>query len=178
MRQGCPLSAFLFIVFIEFLLQAIDFRKAIENSGLFCPKQLSYASEITCLAKIRCIDNSIGNFCKQPQIMIKINKSEVLSMPNLSPYKTVRKTKILGVLFKTSQKIENIELRLRSQIRKHRGLISLSKSLRANLLTLSAYVLPNFFHLTRHTTINLDTVSNWQDLLNAELRKSSRLDIM
>ena len=31
-------------------------------------------------------------------------------MPDLSPYKTVRETQILGVLFYTSQKIENIYL--------------------------------------------------------------------
>ena len=80
-------------------------------------------------------------------------------------------------MFYTSQKIENIELLLSSQIQKHRGLISLSKSLRAKSLTLSVYVLPKFFHLARHTTVNLDTVSKCQKLLNTELKKTSRLDI-
>ena len=80
-------------------------------------------------------------------------------------------------MFYTSQKIENIELLLSSQFQKHRGLISLSKSLRAKSLTLSVYVLPKFFHLARHTTVNLDTVSKCQELLNTELKKSSRLDI-
>ena len=110
-------------------------------------------------------------------MMIKISKNEVLSIPDLSPYKTVKETKILGVLFYTSQKVENIELLLSSQIQKHRGLISLSKSLRAKSLTLSVYVLPKFFHLARHTTVNLETVSKCQELLNTELKKSSRLDI-
>ena len=110
-------------------------------------------------------------------MMINISKSEVLSIPDLSPYKTVKETKILGVLFYTSQKVENIELLLSSQIQKHRGLISLSKSLRAKSLTLSVYVLPKFFHLARHTPVNLDTVSKCQQLLNTELKKSSRLDI-
>ena len=31
--------------------------------------------------------------------------------------------------------------------------------------------------MARHTTINLDTVSKCQDLINAELKKSSRIDI-
>ena len=110
-------------------------------------------------------------------MMIKISKSEVLSIPDLSPYKTVKETKILGVLFYTSQKVENIEVMLSSQIQKHCGLISLSKSLRAKSLTLSVYVLPKFFHLARHTTVNLDTVNKCQELLKAELKKSSRLDI-
>ena len=35
----------------------------------------------------------------------------------------------------------------------------------------------SFFHLARHTTVNLDTVSKCQELLNTELKKSSRLDI-
>ena len=49
--------------------------------------------------------------------------------------------------------------------------------MRAKLLTLSFYVPPKFFHLARHTTVNLDTVSKCQQLLNTELKKSSRLDI-
>ena len=172
MRQGCPLSAFLFIVFIEPLLQAIESTEAIEGFGILCPKLVSYADDITCLIKIRCIDRLfrlIDTFCKQTQMMINISKSEVLSIPDLSPYKTVKETKILGVLFYTSRKVENIELLLSSQIQKHRGLISLSKSLRAKSLTLSVYVLPKFFHLARHTTVNLDTVSKCQELLNTEL---------
>ena len=80
-------------------------------------------------------------------------------------------------MFYTSQKVENIEQSLSFQIQKHRGLISLSISLRAKSLTLSVYVLPKFFHLARHTTVNLDTVSKCQELLNTELQKSSRLDI-
>ena len=72
-------------------------------------------------------------------MMINIRKSEVLSIPNLSPYKTVKAIKILGVLFYTSQKFENVELLLSSQPQKHRGLISLSKSLRAKSLTLSSF---------------------------------------
>ena len=179
-RQGCPLSGFLFIVFIEPLLQEIESTKAIEDFEKLCPKLVSYADNITCLIKIRCIDRLfrlIDTFCKQTQMMINISKSEVLSIPDLSPFKTVKETKTLGVLFYTSRKVENIELLLRSQIQKHRGLISLSKSLRAKSLTLSVYVLPKFFHLARHTTVNLDTVSKCQELLNTELKKSSRLDI-
>ena len=179
-RQGCPLSAFLFIVFIELLLQAIESTEAIEGFGLLCPKLVSYPDEITCLIKIRCIDRLfrlIDTFCRQTQMMINISKSEVLSIPDLSPYETIKETKILVVLFYTSQKDENIELLLSSQIQKHRGIISLSKSLRAKSLTLSGYFLPKFFHLARHTAVNLDTVSKCQELLNTELKKSSRLDI-
>ena len=49
--------------------------------------------------------------------------------------------------------------------------------MRAKSLTLSVYVLPKFFQLARHTTVNLDTVNKCQELLKAELKKSSRLDI-
>ena len=80
-------------------------------------------------------------------------------------------------MFYTSQKVENNELLLSSQPQKHRGLISLSKSLRAKSLTLSVYVLSKFFHLARHTTVNVDTVSKCQELLNAEMKQLSRLDI-
>ena len=107
MRQGCPLSAFLFIVFIEPLLQAIESTEAIEGFEILCPKLVSYADDIICLIKIRSIDRLfrlIDTFCKQTQMMINISKSEVLSIPDLSPYKKVKETKILGVLFYTSQK--------------------------------------------------------------------------
>ena len=43
-------------------------------------------------------------------MMINISKSDLISIPDLSPYKTVKETKILGVLFYTSQKVENNEL--------------------------------------------------------------------
>ena len=36
----------------------------------------------------------------------------------------------------------------------------------------------SFFQFSRHTTVNLDNVSKCQELLNAELKKPSRLDIM
>ena len=55
-RQGCPLSAFSFIVFIEPLLQAIDSTDAIEGFVLLCPKLVSNADDLTCPVKIRCID--------------------------------------------------------------------------------------------------------------------------
>ena len=52
-------------------------------------------------------------------MMINISKSEVFSIPDLLPYKTVKETKILNVLFYTSQKVENIEVMLSSEIQKH-----------------------------------------------------------
>ena len=175
--QGCPLSAFLFIVFIEPLVQATEPGEEIEGFALFClppPKLVSYADDITCHIKIRCNDRFfrlIDRFCKQTHMMINISKSEVLSITDFSPFKTVKETNILGVLLYTSQRDKNIELLLSSQIQKHRGLISLIKSLKAKSLTLSVYFLPKFFHLARHTTANLDTVSKCQELLKAELKK-------
>ena len=108
-RQDCPLSAFLFIVFVETLLQAIESTEAIEGFGLLCPKPVSYADDITCLIKVRCIDRLlrlIDTFCRQTKMMINLSISEVVSIPNLSPYKIVKETKILGVLFYTSQKLK------------------------------------------------------------------------
>ena len=43
--------------------------------------------------------------------------------------------------------------------------------MRVKSLTLSVYVFPNIFHLARPTTVNLDTVSNCQEIINAELKK-------
>ena len=100
--------------------------------------------------------------------MVNISKSEKLSITDLSTYKTVKETKILGFLFYTSQKVENIELLLSSQIQKHRG---------AKSSTLSVCVLPKIFHCARHTTVKMDTVNKCQELLNTELKKLSRLDI-
>ena len=134
-REGCPLSAFLFEIFIEPLVQATEFREEIEDFALFCPKLVSYADDITCLIKIRCnyrFFRLIDRFCKQTQMMINISKSEVLSITDLSPYKTVKETKILGVLLYTSQRVENIELWLSSQNQKHRGLISQKTTLIKN----------------------------------------------
>ena len=50
-RQGCPLSAFLFIVFIEPLLQEIEYAVAVEGFGLFCPEIVSHADKIFVLSK-------------------------------------------------------------------------------------------------------------------------------
>ena len=97
------------IVFIEPFLQATESTEAIEGFGLLCPKLVSSADDLTCLIKIRCIHRlfcSIDTFCKQTQIMINISKSEVLSIPDLSPYKTVKETKIFGVLLYTCQKLK------------------------------------------------------------------------
>ena len=114
-RQSCPLSAFLFIVFIEPLLQAIESTEAIEAFGYLYPKLVSYADDITCLIKTRLIDRFfrlIDTFCKQTQMMNNISKNEVLSIPDLLLYKLIRETKILGFLFYTSQKVEKFKLML------------------------------------------------------------------
>ena len=51
--------------------------------------------------------------------------------------------------------------------------MSLSKFLRVKSLTLSVYVFPKFFHMARHTTVNLDTVSKCEELLNAQLKNQA-----
>ena len=105
-RQGCPFSAFLSMIFIQTVLQAIESTEAVEGFRLLRPKLVSYADDITCLIKIRCVDRLfrlIDTFCKQTQMMI--NKSEALSTPDVSPYETVKETKKLGVLFYPSQKV-------------------------------------------------------------------------
>ena len=97
LRQGCSFSAVLSIVLIEPLRQATESTEAIEGFGLLCPKLVSYADNITCHIKMRCIDRLfrlIENFCEQTQMMNNISKSEGFSIPDLPLYKTVKKTKI------------------------------------------------------------------------------------
>ena len=129
-----------------------DLCKILKNlhydQAKLCSKLISYADDITYLMKIRCFDSLLcltENFCRQTQMMIDRSTSEVLSLPNLSPYKTVNETKILGSSFYTSAKVESIELMLSYQVQKHRRLISLTKSLRAKSLTLSVNFRPSFF---------------------------------
>ena len=88
-------------------------------------------------------------------------------------YKTVKDTKNTWCLVLNLPKILNY---LRSQPQKHRESFSLSKSLRAKYLTLSVYHIPKWFHMSLLTTVKLETFSNCQDLFNAELKLSNRLD--
>ena len=52
--------------------------------------------------------------------------------------------------------------------------VTFTLSLRIKLLLLSVYVLPKFPRMAHHTTGNLDTVSNCQDSLTAELEKNKQ----
>ena len=51
-RQGCPLSAFFPLIFIYF----VESKEENEGFRLISPELVSYADDINCLIKIRCID--------------------------------------------------------------------------------------------------------------------------
>ena len=98
-RQGCPLSALLFILCIEPLLQKIKLSKHVK--GFMSYKTVAYADDISCLVKRKSVEalfDIVSDFCDKTQLSINVNKSEILTSKKIPFYKSVTETKILGVM--------------------------------------------------------------------------------
>ena len=177
-RQGCPLSAMLFILAIEPLLCSVDNSTHIK--GFVNAKTLAYADDITCLvhkSSIEALFDTVKEFCDQTQLEINVKKSEILSTTNIPFYKTVQSTKILGIVFHADKSQPNLLGLLKTQIAIYSRFISRAKTLKAKKNIIETFILPKFLYYARHTDTTMKSLGIMQNLVNNLLKTGQKMEI-
>ena len=177
-RQGCPLSALLFILAVEPLLCCIDNSPHIK--GFTSSKTVAYADDITCSIRISSIEglfDTVKDFCDCTQLEINVKKSEILSTRDIAFYKTVRVTKILGIKFFTDKSSTNLLDLIKTQIAIYMRFISRSKTLKAKRQIIETFILPKFLYYSRHTDTTVNILTNVQKLINNLLKTGDKMEI-
>ena len=177
-RQGCPLSALLFILAIEPLLCSVD--KSTHIKGFVNAKTVAYADDITCLihkSSIEALFDTVKDFCDQNQLEINVKKREILSTNNISFYKTVRSTKIFGIVFHADESQPNLLGLLKTQIAIYSRFISRAKTLKAKKNIIETFILPKFLYYARHTDTTMKSLRTMQNLVNSFLKAGQKMEI-
>ena len=177
-RQGCPLSALLFILAIEPLLCSVDNSTHIK--GFVNAKTVAYADDITCLVHISSIEALFGtvkDFRDQTQLEINVKKSEILSTNNIPFYKTVRSTKILGIVFHADKSQPNLLGLLKTQIANYSRFISRAKTLKAKKNIIETFILQKFLYYDRHTDTTMKSLGIMLNLVNSRLKAGQKMEI-
>ena len=174
-RQGCPLSALLFILAIEPLLWSVENSAHIR--GFVHAKTVAYADETTYLvhkSSIEVLFDAVKDFCDRTQLEINVKKSEILSTNKIPFYKTVRSAKILDIVYHADKSQPNIFGLLKTQIAIYSRFISLAKTLKAKKNIIETFILPKLLYYARHTDSTLKGLGIMQNLINSFLKAGQK----
>ena len=177
-KQGCPLSAILFILSIEPLLQIIQNTVVLESK---CSSRVeAYADDVTCIIK----NESVGplfrilyNYKEATQLTVNEFKTEVLSKDENVWSKTVSSTKILGTHFSLQRTTKSLLSLTKSTLSNHKSKINSCISLNGKSLAINTFVLPKLMHVARHQKTGLSILTKCQSELLHVIFPSSKYDI-
>ena len=117
------------------------------------------------------------DFCDQTQLEINLKKSEILSTNNIPFYKTVRSTKILGIVFHADKSQPKVLGLLKTQIAIYSRFISRAKTLKAKKNIIEKFIFPKFFYYARHTDTTMKSLGIMQNLVNSLLKAGQKMEI-
>ena len=147
-RQGCPLSALLFILAIEPLQQAI--QKSTHVLSYASWKVISYADDITCFVRNSSLENFSTSLKTSTQLSLNKTKMETLSKQPTYLFTNTRAPRILGVTFTLDGANPDLVTLTKNQLTRYSGLLNKCRSLHAKAKTMNSFILPKFLHIARH----------------------------
>ena len=177
-KQGCPLSALLFILGVEPLLKEIEECEQVKSFSE--RKTIAYADDITCCIKVKSLEtlfDVLKDFCDQTSLEINIEKSVVLSLRKLDGYNSVNATKILGIPFNLNNPKTDLLALMRELISKNRCTIARCRTMRAKALAIDTFVLPKFLYVARHENATLTVLKKCQSEVNSLLKIGQKMEI-
>ncbi len=164
-RQGCPLSALLFILAIEPLLLDIKNDPFINTN--FVTKVSAYADDITCYVKSRSLEalfDRVKCFCDATQLSVNVDKTEILSRKSIQYYETQKKIKILGIEHKLNDQTNNDLFQQKiSEVQKSVATISRRIiSMRAKAIIFEIFIYSKLIYVLRHTKVVIQRLETLQ----------------
>ena len=173
-RQGCPLSAILFILVIEPLLDKIQRSRKIKSTNH--QKSIAFADDITVSIKTKSINKLIkflDDFEMIAGLAINYDKSEMLTKNHNiffrnpeKTLKTVNRVKVLGVFITTKYGIDcNTKNKIETILSQATKFTSKNMSFRARAINLETFILSKITYQLRHFTKN----KTYMKKLNAKM---------
>ena len=153
-RQGCPLSALLFIIAIEPLLLKIKTDQYIETN--FVTKISAYADDITCFVKgssLEALFDTVDIFGEATQLKINVGKTEILCPKKLGHYKVQKEIKILGITHQSNGEVLNTQQKF-TEVQK--AISTISKrviSNRAKAINFDIFIFSKLIYILRHSKL-------------------------
>ena len=154
-RQGCPMSALVFNLAIEPLLQRIQRSKLIKSSQK--TKSIAFADDISICMNLHSIRNLMTSL-KISGLTINVNKGKVLTQGKTYKQEKwklekVSKAKILGLNINTGGKIDaKTKSDLINTAEKSSLYVGPTISLYARAKNMKTFILPEFIYSLRHYT--------------------------
>ena len=156
-RQGCPMSALIFNLAIEPLLQYIQKTNRIKSSEQ--DKSIAFADDISICMFLYSIKNLLKilkDFADMSDLTINIAKSKIITA-GLIPsdlnqgLEKVKRTKILGIFINVGGKLDSeTKTELMNTAYKTNKFVGPSVSLHARAKNIQTFILPKLIYLLRH----------------------------
>ena len=167
-RQGCPLSALLFILCIEPLLNEIETDNNIISKHQ--NKIIAYADDVTACIEIKSLTRiflKLKAFKNATGLDINMSKTEIATDGQLpTGFNRSEKLDVLGVpLWPVKKRISEIHNKLKTKIEEASKISLPSMSLRARALNIGTFVISKITHMLRHLKIQKSMIKS----LNAKL---------
>ena len=178
-RQGCPLSMYLFILSLNPILYQL--HNQIKGINLLNGKlsTIAYADDITLLLRddddIKKMWDILKKYNEACGTTLNITKSSILpigtwtDMPILAPLKTVQENKILGIYFtnKWEQTVQANWSKLVNKIKlKSQNLYTVTNDLYSRVLIIHVYLLSQLWYVSQVIPISKEHARQIQCVIN------------
>ena len=178
-RQGCPLSALLFIMGLDPLLRSICSSHSVRSAMNFSPVE-AYADDVTCFPDLESVPHIlsiVSNFSKCTQLCLNLAKTEILCNSSIEELKVVKNTKILGVPFNITATPSDLFQLTTTVISNHRHKLNLCITLKARAEAIDTFVVPKLMHIARHQNTTLKDLGRCQSQLLKIIFPNAKYDV-
>ena len=172
-KEGCPLSALLFILAIEPLLLDIE-NDTFKNTN-FVTKVSAYADDMNCYGKSRSLEalfDRVKGFCDATQLSVNVDKTEILSRKSIQYYETQKEIKNLGIDHNLDDQASN-DLFQEKTPEAEKSVAMISEriiSMRAKAINFEIFIYSKLIHVLRHTNLVTQRLERFQSYITKGIR--------